>query len=73
MLLLFLSGCMVIWTDQVFIATIFKTVETKELGLIVDPNRTQIGSGQTTTENDKIKASAIIGGIPVSLETTNGK
>jgi hypothetical protein len=47
---------MVIWTDQVFVATAFKTVEAKDLGLVADPNSTRIGSGQTKTENDKIKA-----------------
>ena len=64
-----LSGCTVIWTDHAFIYTFAKTVEAKDLGLIADPNSTRIGSGETRTKNDKVKASALIGGVPVTVGT----
>ena len=51
-----ISGCMVIWTDDVFIATAFKTVDANDIALVADPNGTKIGSGVSKTQNDKIKA-----------------
>jgi type III secretory pathway lipoprotein EscJ len=54
-ILLCLTGCMVFWTDQVFIVTAFKVVDANDLALLVDPNITSIKSGQTETKNDKIK------------------
>jgi len=64
-----LSGCLVIWTDDVLIVTAFKTVDANDLNVFADPNQTRIGSGTTKTKNDKIKAKAIIGTVPVSLES----
>ena len=63
------SGCTVIWTDHAFIYTFAKTVDAKDLGLVADPNSTRIGSGETKTENDKIKGTAVIGTVPVIFET----
>ena len=63
------SGCMVIWTDQAFVYTCFKTVDANDLDIIAEPNYVQIGSGQTKTQNDSIKASAIIGGVPIVIES----
>jgi hypothetical protein len=63
------SGCMVLWTDHAFLYTFAKSVDTKELALVADPNSTKIGSGQTKTKNDKIKGTAIIGGVPVQIES----
>jgi hypothetical protein len=67
--MMLIPGCMVIWTDQAFVATIFKTVDANDIELIAEPNYIQIGSGQTKTKNDKIKASGIIGGMPVRVES----
>jgi hypothetical protein len=66
---LFCGGCMVIKTDHAFIYTFMKNVDTETLALVADPNSTKIGSGQTKTSNDSIKASAIVGGMPVIIET----
>ena len=62
-------GCAVIWTDHAFIYTFAKTVDAIDLGFVADPNQTRIGSGETKTNNDKIKATAIIGTVPVVVET----
>lgn len=61
------SGCMVIWSDDVFVATMFKVVDANDLDLISEPNYLQIGSGLSRTKNDKIKVATpyMIG------ETTN--
>ena len=63
------GGCTVIWTDDLFVGTLFKTVDANDLDIIAEPNYIQIGSGQTKTKNDKVKASVIISGVPVILET----
>jgi hypothetical protein len=60
-LIFVLSGCMIIWSDQVFVATFMKTVDANDLDIIAEPNYVQIGSGQTKTKNDKIKATTIYG------------
>jgi hypothetical protein len=60
-LMMTLSGCMVIWTDQAFVYTFAKTVDANDLGLIAEPNYVQIGSGQTKTKNNKVKAITTIG------------
>jgi hypothetical protein len=44
----------VIWTDDAFVYTFAKTVDANDLSVVV--NKTKIGSGQTKTKNDKIKA-----------------
>jgi hypothetical protein len=62
-------GCTIIWTDHAFIYTFAKTVDAKGLGFVADPNSTRIGSGDTKTENDKIKGTAVIGGVPVVIES----
>jgi hypothetical protein len=56
-------GCTVIWTDDVFIGTLFKTVDANDIELIAEPDYLQIGSGHSRTENDKIEA--IIPGVGV--------
>jgi hypothetical protein len=56
-----ISGCMIICSDQVFVATLFKTVDANNLIIVADPNQTRIGSGQTKTRNDKVKAITTIG------------
>ena len=61
--LLLLSGCFVLWTDDVFVGTIFKTADVDGLELMADPNGIQIGSGQSRTENDKLKVIAPAVGI----------
>ena len=68
-----LQGCMVIWTEQAFVYTFAKTVDANDLGIIAEPNYIQIGSGQSRTTNDNVKASAIVGGIPVIIETISGE
>ena len=50
-----ISGCMVIATDTVFIGTLFKTVDANDINLVADANSTRIGSGVTSTTNDKLK------------------
>jgi len=65
------NGCMVIWHDNVFVCTLFKTVDANDLDMIADPNYIQIGSGSSRTNNDKVKASAIISGVPVTVESTD--
>lgn len=67
--ILYLSGCMVFWTDQVFVLSLFKTVDANDIDVIVEPNYVQIGSGSSRTNNDDIKLRTIIGGMPVSLES----
>lgn len=52
---LVLGGCMVIWTDDVFIGTMFKAVDANDIELIAEPNYLQIGSGVSKTTNDKIR------------------
>ena len=64
-----LSGCMVIWSDDVFIGTLFKEVDANDLDMIAEPNYLQIGSGDSETYNDKISATAIVGGMPVKVES----
>ena len=68
-LMLTVPGCMVLWTDHVFMYSFAKTVEMKDGGLVADPNQTRFGSGQTKTENDRIKGTAVLGGVPVMVET----
>jgi hypothetical protein len=43
---------MVIWTDDVFIGTLLKTVDANDIDLIAEPNYIQIGSGKSRTRND---------------------
>jgi hypothetical protein len=50
------AGCMVIWSDDVFIATMFKVVDANDLYVISEPNYLEIGSGVSKTKNDKLKA-----------------
>ncbi len=66
---LFLTGCMVIWSDHVFIATLFKVVDANNLEMISEPNYLQIVSGDSETRNDNIKLKALVGGVPVGLES----
>jgi len=68
-----MSGCMIIKTKDVFVYTFAKTVDAQDLGIIADPNETKIGSGITKTKNDSVKASAIIGGVPVVIESDGAK
>jgi hypothetical protein len=63
-------GCLIIKTDHVFIATLFKTVDANDLDMVVEPDSTAIGSGVSRTKNDSIKASAIVGGVPVRIEVS---
>jgi len=67
--LLSLTGCTVIWHDDVFIGTLFKEVDANDLDMIAEPNYLQIGSGDSRTKNDKIKASTVVGGVPVIIES----
>ena len=60
-LVICISCCMVIWTDQAFVYTFAKTVDANDLDIIAEPNYVQIGSGQTKTRNDKVKAITTIG------------
>jgi hypothetical protein len=53
-LMMLIPGCLVIWTDDAFVYTFAKTVDANDLSVVV--NKTKIGSGQTKTQNDKIKA-----------------
>jgi len=69
----FLSGCMVFWTDQVFVLSLFKTVDANDIDIIVEPNYVQIGSGTSKTRNDNLKFKTIIGTVPVSLESKRNK
>lgn len=48
-------GCTLFWTDHAFIITIAKNIDADGLVFTADPNSTRIGSGQSTTSNDKIK------------------
>ena len=50
-----LPGCMVIWTNHVFMASLFKSVDANKLGIVADPNSTQLGSSIVKTKNDRIK------------------
>jgi len=50
-----IPGCMIIWTDQVFVTTLFKTVDADDLGIIAEPNYTQVGSSRAKTKNDRVK------------------
>ena len=59
--LLAFSGCMVIWSDEVFIGTLFKTVDANDLNIIAEPNYIQIGSGQSKSDNDNIKVTTPYG------------
>jgi hypothetical protein len=52
--MMLIPGCLVIWTDDAFVYTFAKTVDANDLSVVV--NKTKIGSGQTKTKNDKIKA-----------------
>ena len=63
------TGCMLIWHDDVLVVTLFKTVDANDIGLIAEPNYIQIGSGKGKTSNDKLKASALVGVVPVVIET----
>ena len=63
------AGCTVIWHDDVFIGTLFKEVDANDLDMIAEPNYLQIGSGDSRTKNDKIKASTVVGGVPVIIES----
>ncbi len=63
------GGCMVIWGNDVFVATLFKTVDANDLDIIAEPNYFQIGSGDSETENDSVKLKALVGGVPVILES----
>ena len=54
--MLAIPGCLVIWTDQAFILSFAKTADANDLDMIAEPNYLQIGSGQTRTKNDPIKA-----------------
>ena len=64
-----LSGCLVIWTDEVFVGTLFKEVDANNLDMIAEPNHLEIGSGDSETRNNDISATAIVGGVPVKIET----
>lgn len=48
-------GCTVIWTDDVFIGTLFKSVDANDIELIAEPNYLQIGSGHSKTSNDSVR------------------
>ena len=68
-LLFSLTGCMMLWHNDVLIVTLFKEVDANDLDMIAEPNYLQIGSGVSKTKNDNLKASALIGGIPVIVES----
>ncbi len=62
-LMLTFSGCMIIWSDDVFVCTVFKAVDANDLDLIAEPNYLQVGSGSSRTKNDKIEA--IVPGVGI--------
>ena len=64
------QGCMVIWSDQVLVVTLFKTVDANDIDLIAEPNYIQIGSGKSKTKNDSIEA--IIPAVGI-IKTTGEK
>jgi len=67
--LIFISGCTFIHTDHATIITLFKSIDTDNGGLVADPNGLRIGAEKAKTENDKIKLNAVIGAVPVGVET----
>jgi len=53
-MLIVLSGCAVIWTDNAFIATLGKRFSMTDIVMVSDANSLQIGSGKVETTNDKL-------------------
>ncbi len=51
-LMLTCPGCTLFWTDQALIVTWFKEIDANGAGVVVDPNSTRIGSGQSKTNNN---------------------
>ncbi len=49
-----ISGCFVLWTDDVFLGTLFKEVETKDVELIAEPNYIQMGGAVVKSKNNEI-------------------
>ena len=52
---LFLSGCSVLWTDDIFVGTLFKNYDVSDAGMIADSNSVQIGGAIIKSKNDKVK------------------
>ena len=50
-----IPGCMVIWSDHVFVASLFKSVDADKLGIVAEPNSTQLGSSTVKTKNDRMR------------------
>ena len=54
-MLVALSGCSVLWTDHVFVGTLFKNFDVSEAGMIADSNSIQIGGAIIESKNDNVK------------------
>jgi hypothetical protein len=61
LMLLLLSGCLVIWHDNVLVVTFMKTADANDISMIAEPNYLEIGGSRGKTENDKIKLTTIYG------------
>jgi hypothetical protein len=66
---LFFSGCSVLWTDYIFVGTLFKNFDANDVEMIADPNYVQIGGSIIKSKNDSIKVIT----PSVILETGNNK
>jgi len=64
-----LTGCGIIWTDDVFILTILKNVGATEIEMISEPDYLQIGSGTYKSKNDKVNVVTPTGVIIGTGET----
>jgi hypothetical protein len=69
-ILLFLSsGCLVIWSDDVFVGTLLKNVDAGDIEMIAEPNYLQMGSSTLKSTNDKITVATPA--VIVSTEVVN--
>ena len=50
-----ITGCTVIWSDDVFVGTLFKNFDASQLEMISEPNYLQIGSDTLKTKNTPIQ------------------
>ncbi len=50
----FMSGCTLIWSDDVFVATLLKKYDAFDIEMIAEPNYLQIGAGILKTRNSSV-------------------
>ncbi len=66
-----LSGCTLVWTDKIFLIDWGKKYDIDKISLISEPNYIEIIAEKVWINPKNIKAKALIGPVPVTVESVD--